>query len=149
MAAKRIYLDVCALCRPHDNQAVMRNRIETDALYVILDRVRQGGYVLLVSPAHHVEIDATAQHPENADVVSFLDTLGQRPRWDLTKARARAEELYRLRFGAADAAHVAFAEQGADVFITCDDDLLRKCRRLKIRIPATGPVEFLVSEGLR
>ncbi len=148
MAIKRIYLDVCALCRPYDDQGVLRNRIETDALYVIRERVRSGVYSLIVSPVHLIEIGATTHQQEGAEVLAFLDGFAERPSWDMSKARERAEDLYRKRFGPADAAHVAFAEQAADVFITCDDALLKKCRKTKVGVRATGPIEFLASEGL-
>jgi predicted nucleic acid-binding protein len=42
--------------------------------------------------------------------------------------------LYSQGFGVADAAHVAFAEQLADVFIACDDKLLKKCRKASLKI---------------
>ncbi len=44
--------------------------------------------------------------------------------------KKRTEDLYSLNFGIADAAHVAFAETSADYFITCDDKLLKKIRKL-------------------
>ena len=48
--------------------------------------------------------------------------------------------------GIADAAHVAFAEQLADYFITCDDKLLKQCRKIDLKIPAMNPVEFIALE---
>ncbi len=35
---KKIYLDVCTLCRPFDNQSLMRIRLEDDKL---LKKIRQ------------------------------------------------------------------------------------------------------------
>ena len=35
-STNRVYLDVCALCRPFDDQAHMRIRLETEAVQLIL-----------------------------------------------------------------------------------------------------------------
>jgi len=49
----------------------------------------------------------------------------------------------------ADAAHVTLAEAIADFFITCDDRLLRKCKRERVAIIAMNPVEFTITEDLK
>jgi predicted nucleic acid-binding protein len=67
----------------------------------------------------------------------------------LQTARLRATQLHALKFGVADAAHIAFAEATADYFISCDDRLLKKCRRNNILIPALNPVEFCLKENLQ
>jgi hypothetical protein len=55
---KLIYLDVSALSRPFDDQDFMRIRLETEAVNLILSKVREGGLRLLVSSVHWKEIDA-------------------------------------------------------------------------------------------
>jgi len=48
-----------------------------------------------------------------------------------------------------DAAHVAFAEfVGAD-FITCDDRLINKCKKLNIGIWVGNPIAFCEKEELK
>ena len=37
----RLYLDVCTLNRPYDDQAIDRNRLEAEAVIIILGRIRQ------------------------------------------------------------------------------------------------------------
>ena len=39
---KRIYLDVCALSRPFDDQAFLRIRLETEAVNLILSKTKAG-----------------------------------------------------------------------------------------------------------
>ena len=51
---KRIYLDVCSLCRPFDDQNYVRIRIETDSINLILSRVKEKYYELMKSPVHIV-----------------------------------------------------------------------------------------------
>ncbi|VAX31569.1 hypothetical protein MNBD_NITROSPIRAE03-72 [hydrothermal vent metagenome] len=75
MQRKKLYIDVCTLCRPFDDQDIMRIRL--------------------------------------------------------------------------DAAHLAFAEATADVFITCDDKLLKKAKRNNIKIQSVSPLEFCAMEDLK
>ncbi len=42
----RIYLDVCSLCRPFDDQSYTRIRLETEAVNLILSRVKSKHYEL-------------------------------------------------------------------------------------------------------
>ena len=48
-AQTRIYLDVCTLCRPYDDQHLMRIRLETDAFYLLLQHRQHGRYIMIVS----------------------------------------------------------------------------------------------------
>jgi len=48
MNPKNIYIDVCALSRPFDEQKYMRIRLETEAINLILSKVREGIYTLIV-----------------------------------------------------------------------------------------------------
>lgn len=60
----RVYLDVCALCRPFDDQRQVRIRLETIAIELILAQVRQGKIELIASPAHKIEIGAINEAEE-------------------------------------------------------------------------------------
>ena len=51
--------------------------------------------------------------------------------------------------GPADAAHLAFAEAAQASFVTCDDRLIRQCRRLPVSAWCGDPVAFWVEEDLR
>lgn len=56
MALCRVYLDVCALCRPFDDQSFVRIRMESDAVRLILQHIREGALQLACSPVHQREI---------------------------------------------------------------------------------------------
>ena len=71
-AQKSIYLDVCTFCRPYDDQSLMRNRLETDALYLILQHVQNGRYAMIVSPVHVQEVDAIEEPHERLEVMMRL-----------------------------------------------------------------------------
>ncbi|MBW1793377.1 MAG: hypothetical protein JRJ38_02950 [Deltaproteobacteria bacterium] len=146
---KSIYLDVCALSRPFDDQAFLRIRLETEAVNLILSTIKAGQYRLVVSPVHREEIKAISEAFERIELEARLATLGQSIKADIPAVRRRAEKLIDLNFGVADAAHVAFAEQCGAEFVSCDDALARKCSKHKIDIWCGNPVAFCEKEGLR
>jgi len=67
----------------------------------------------------------------------------------MQETRKRAEQLVKLGFGIADAAHVAYAEISRADFITCDDKLIKKCHRHNIDVWCGDPIQFCVKEELR
>ncbi len=146
---KKLYLDVCTLCRPFDDQNQMRIRLETAAVYLILQSIETSKYSLMVSPVHRKEIEAIAEVQEQIELTLLLNQYGVEANCDTAKARLRAQQLVALKFGIADAAHVAYAEQTAEVFISCDDKLLKRCRRHQVQVPALNPVDFCMQEDLR
>ncbi len=146
---KKIYFDVCTLCRPFDDQDMMRIRLETDAYYLIVQAIQDETYEMMVSPAHFEEVNAIEERQERVEILSFLQTYGGTVPCNLSKVRARTEYLYSVEFGLADAAHVAFAESTSDFFVSCDDRLIKKCGRHHADVVAMNPVEFSIREGLR
>jgi predicted nucleic acid-binding protein len=146
---KLIYLDVCAISRPFDDQSFLRIRLETAAVNLIFSRVRQGTYGLVVSPVHIREIEAIEESIERIELQLLLNALGESVPVDRVKTRERAEELVRVGFGIADAAHVAFAEQSGASFISSDDRLLKRCSRAVKTIWTGNPVAFCEREALR
>lgn len=146
---KNIYLDVCSLCRPFDNQDYARIRIETDAVNMILSRVKSKQYSLIVSPAHIVEIKGIADDFERLNLFRLLDSYGKRSKVEREVIIRRIDEFTGLGFGIADATHVAFAEFNRAVFITCDDRLLNKCIKKNVSTLCVNPVAFCEMEKLR
>ncbi len=146
---KKLYLDVCTLCRPFDDQNMMRIRIETDALYLILQNIINGNYDLMVSPVHLKEIEAIEDIRERLELTILLNKFGVKPFCNLQKLRERAEYLFSFKFGIADAAHLAFAEETCDVFITCDDKILKKTKKSDVTMLTINPIEFCIMEDLK
>jgi predicted nucleic acid-binding protein len=146
---KTLYLDVCTYCRPFDEQQSLRIRLETDAVYLILKHIEQSNYCAVLSPVHFEEINAIREIEERLKLNTLLERLKTPFEFNNQLARERAEILYTLGFGVADAAHIAFAEQIANIFITCDDRLLKRCQRPTLGISAMNPVEFVIQEDLK
>lgn len=149
MDEKPIYLDVCTLSRPFDDQIYLRIRLETEAVNLILSKIKQGKYRLLVSPVHIKEIGAIEDIFERVELQTILEKFGEPVMVNMAKSRARAEELASLGFGVADATHVTFAEQAGALFISCDDKLIKKCSNHKINVWCGNPVAFCEKEELR
>ena len=146
---QKIYLDVCALCRPYDDQSYMRINLETIAVQLIFSAIDQNMYDLVYSPVHVKEISAISDQVERFELYHLLQETGKFIDLDKVQARKRAEKLISAGLGPADAAHLVFAETvGAD-FITCDDKLCKKCRALDLAIWTGNPVAFCDKEGLR
>jgi hypothetical protein len=147
---KTLYLDVCTYCRPFDNQDALRIRLETEAFYLILQYIQQHHYQSVVSPVHLKEIEAINNMEERLLLKAELAKFPHPVVNDVAVIRSRAEYLYQSGFGIADAAHVAYAEVLADVFITCDDKLLKKCQKeTSLKITAMNPLQFVLSEELQ
>ncbi|MCX7004210.1 MAG: hypothetical protein NTV22_13195 [bacterium] len=149
MTAMKLYLDVCVLSRPFDDQTIMRNHLEANAASIILDAVRNGRYGMAVSPVHDAELAALDDLVERTHLQTVLLLWGTRGALDAHVAHERAEELCRHGLGVADAAHIACAEQAADIFLSCDDRLLRQCARTGVTVEYMNPVEFCIKENLR
>lgn len=146
---KRIYLDVCALCRPFDDQQQVRIRLETSAVELILTHVRNRQLELIVSPAHFVEINAIPDLEERQQLILLLRQIGTEIEFDFGSARRRAEALSLQGLGVADAAHLAFAEQAQAEFITVDDKLLKQSVRTKSVVWCGTPPALCEKEELQ
>ncbi|KXB09207.1 hypothetical protein AKJ60_00745 [candidate division MSBL1 archaeon SCGC-AAA385M11] len=146
---KRIYLDVCALCRPYDDQSYTRIHLETTAVQLILRAIERGDYELFYSPVHETEISAISNYQERVDLLYLLKEIGRKIFPSGKNGHRRAEYLVDAGLGVADAAHIAYAEHAGAVFMSCDDKLIKKCNRLDITIWTTNPVMFCDKEGIQ
>ena len=146
---KRVYLDVCALNRPLDDQNQMRIRLEADAVQLILSHVRSQDLILVISPAHRAEIAANPDPARRQHVESLVTEIGTDADFDLGQAQHGAVSLLNQGMKPADAAHVALAEEAGCDFITVDDRLLHQLQRAAVRVWFGNPLAYCEKEGLR
>ncbi|WP_291322553.1 hypothetical protein [Desulfonatronospira sp.] len=146
---KTVYLDVCALCRPYDDQTYTRIHLETTAVRLILRAVENGAYKMVYSPVHEKEISATSDDVEREDLLFLIDKIATRMEQAITHTRKRAENLVSAGFGVADAAHLAYAERAQAFFISCDDKLIKKCTKSDLKIWAGSPIMFCEKEDIK
>lgn len=145
----KIYFDVSSLCRPFDDQNYARIRIETDAVNIILSKIKDKSLLLIKSPVHYKEIDSISNDFERIELIELLDKYATQPKYNIKAVKTRTEELIDLNFGIADAAHVAFSEYFNSNFISCDDKLLNKCQKYISEIKCINPVVFIEMENLK
>ena len=147
--AKKIYIDVCALCRPYDDQSYLRIQLETIAVQLIFSAIDQNMYDLVYSPVHIIEISSISDRLERFELHHLLQETGEFIAAYNMRSRKRAEELVSFGLGPADAAHLVYAEVAGADFVTCDDRLSKKCSKLDLAIWTGDPVAFCDKEGLK
>jgi predicted nucleic acid-binding protein len=141
----RIYVDVCCLNRPFDNQTQDRIRLEAEAVILILKRFEVGEWQWVSSEVVDFEIEQTPD-AERRLRVKLLTTLVHESVLVEQAEAERAEQLEKLGFDAYDALHIACAESGrADIFLTTDDPLLRRAHRLaqQLHVRVENPLTWL------
>src|SRR5262245_29359942 len=108
----KVYLDVCCLNRPFDDQTQDRIRLESEAVILILGHFETSDWAWLSSEAVDVEI---AQIPdvERKKRIQLLTEYVATKIQIRTAEAARAQELVKLGFHAVDALHLACAESGS------------------------------------
>lgn len=133
----RIYLDACCLNRLTDHQSQARVRDEAAAVEAAFRRVRAGGDTWISSTALEIEINRNPD-PDRRHEVAMLLALANEIVVPQSSTAERAASLQKLRFAPFDALHLACAEESrADVFLTTDDDLIRRASRWANEIRAS------------
>lgn len=145
----RVYLDLCCLKRPFDDQSQPRIHLESEAVLALVGAAGEK-VDFLRGAALDLENDQNPLVQRAARVRLWLEGL---PLLDAPAASlaGRTKELIALGFKSFDALHVASAEVlGADALSTCDDRFLAAARRqaslLKVRV--VNPLD-LAREVLR
>jgi predicted nucleic acid-binding protein len=140
----KIYLDVCCLCRPFDNQKMNRIHLESEAIKEILMRCTQD-WVLITSDAVGFEISRIADRTRMKKAQNLMDLAKEHIA--ITKPLSRRyHEIVGLGIDPADALHLACAESAGAVLLTTDDAIIRiiKNHRNQIPIEVRNPVDWLM-----
>lgn len=146
----KIYLDVCCLNRPYDNQEQERVRLESEAILFIMARFENAQWQWASSEVVLDEILRTRDVERkrrllelNEKASAFLVVTDDDFR--------RAQQLSGLDFGGMDALHLACAEHAKlDVFLTTDDKLLRRANRsaAQLNILVANPLNWLFDQRM-
>jgi hypothetical protein len=138
-----VYLDICCLKRPFDDQSQTRIRLETEAVLALLHRTGRQ-IVFFHAAAQDLENDQNPMPSRAARVRLLLESVPLAALPD-DILEARTAELMTLGFKSFDAFHLASAEAGlVEVFATCDDRLLALANRhaASLRVRVVNPVEL-------
>ena len=142
----RIYLDVCCLNRPFDDQSRERIRLETEAVLSILNLCQIGEWELVKSEATELEISKIPDEEKRLKV-NVLSSIAHSKIMINDEIIERATKISLLKFDAFDALHIACAEQSdANVMLTTDDSLIQKSLQNKnsLKIKVENPVKWLM-----
>ena len=141
----RVYLDVCCLNRPFDDQTQDRIRLEAESVVLILSHFEAGDWQWIGSEAVDFEIAQTPDDERRTRIQLLASHVGETVSVGSSEV-ARAQELGKLGFQSIDALHLACAESSvSDVFLTTDDRLLRLAARISesLGVQVANPLAWL------
>lgn len=141
----KIYLDTCVYNRPFDDQSDERIFMEAQGFIVVLKKVEEGDYDLVVSSVNLAENEHNP-FPERRDLIRGLFNLAKGVIRLKHDDLIRAEQLEGMGFRGLDALHIAVCERAqVDYLITCDDRLLRSYRnnRHQIKVRVINVLNFI------
>jgi predicted nucleic acid-binding protein len=138
-----IYLDMCCLKRPYDDQSQPRIRLETEAVLALL--ALESDTIAFVRSTPLLLENAANPIPERAARVNqWLSAVARWRSPDAAAFEGRVASLLGQGLKMFDALHVATAElSGAKLFVTTDDRLLGTLRRIQsdLRVRVSSPIE--------
>jgi predicted nucleic acid-binding protein len=141
---ERIYLDYNGFQRGFDDPSQVRIQLEALACQEIFNRAERDEIEMIWSFLHEDE-SWLCPFPERQIEAARLATLcrvrvGPEQRiYDLAQGYVQQTTM-----SAKDAIHFACAVYiGADVFLSCDDKLLKQAARLGLAISVLNPVDFI------
>jgi len=140
----KIYLDVCCLCRPFDDQKSNRIHLEAEAIKEILMRCTRD-WTLVTSNAVSFEISCILDQTRMKKAQNLADLAREQVPITETVTK-RYHEIVELGVASADALHIACAESAGAVLLTTDDAIIRIIKRHgnQITIEIRNPVEWLM-----
>ena len=144
-SSMRLYLDICCLNRPFDEQSQERVRLESEAVVYVLASI-QGGKNRLVGStildfenSRNVNIDRQNRVRRVLELAKTYVEIGE-------QESHRAMAIAAMGFHANDAMHIACAESGgASYLLTTDDGFLRKGTRYKanLEVEIFNPIDWV------
>ena len=143
----KIYMDVCCLCRPFDDQTMGRIRLEVTAVQEIIHRCAMQEFTMVTSEAITEELSKIPDIKKRLRVEKILSVTKEQILID-DGIISRMHELIGMGGDAMDSLHIACAERAGAVFLTTDDDLITffKSNQL-IQVHIENPVTWLKEEN--
>lgn len=131
---RTVYLDLCCLNRPFDDQHQARVRLEAEAVLALIELVRHGELNWIGSDILDLESSRHRNTDQRRGVEALLSCATSKVAAG-ERERQRGRDLEAVGFGAFDALHLACAESaGAEVLLTTDDRLRSRAAREKARL---------------
>jgi len=146
--ANGIYMDYNCFQRPYDDQRQARIQMEAAACQKLLDDAERGRICIVWSFMHEDE-NLLCPFPDRKLAIQHLAGCCRKQVGPDTQVRNLAEDMQtKAGLSAKDALHLACAVHAeAKAFLSCDDELLRKGRRLRLDMVLLNPVEYVMRNG--
>lgn len=139
----KIYLDTNIYNRPFDDQAQVRIRLETIAIFSVLQKIKEGEFSLLWSFMIDYE-NSLNPYNEVRQEIEMASALANETVVPDNFIVAKAREFETIGIRPRDAIHLACALKGeAEYFLTCDNKLIKKTSELKINLKIMNPLKFV------
>jgi predicted nucleic acid-binding protein len=140
-----VYLDLCCLNRPFDDQTQLRIRLESEAVIALIRQAVTGELRWLSSQV--IELEAAKNpNPERRRRILLLASHAYETIPLLSTDFERARVLQNLGCQPYDALHIACAERaGAEILLTTDDRLVKFGGRnpASLRLRIENPLELM------
>lgn len=145
----KIYLDTCSIQRPLDSKDQLRVALEAEAILGVLSLIESNKVDLVSSEVLLFEINRNSNQIRKEYALEVISKakgfVGV-----TAKIERRSREFDKLGVKPLDAVHLASAEEAdVDYFCTCDDDLLKKTKKIRdLKTKIVSPLE-LIDEVLK
>lgn len=142
----KIYLEVCCLCRPFDDQRIGRIRLEVTAVQEIIRRCKLEEFTLVTSEAVTEEVTKIPDSRKRLRVEKIVSVAKERILIN-DDIIARMREIIAGGGDAMDSLHIACAESTGAVLLTTGDGLITFFKSNRdIHIHIENPVTWLKEE---
>ncbi|MDG6250183.1 PIN domain-containing protein [Methanocalculus sp.] len=142
----KVYLDVCCLCRPFDDQTSIRIRLEMTAVLEIIHLCSINELSLVTSEVIQEEISNIPDINKRIRVERLL-LASHEHIYINEEIISRMHKLIAMGGDAMDSLHIACAEKVDALFISTDDDLISFIiGNQNIHIKGYNPVTWLEEE---
>jgi predicted nucleic acid-binding protein len=138
----KIYLDVCCLNRPFDDQTQDRIHLESEAIITILKNIQENNWIWFGSGVVLFEINQTPNLDRKNRLLNLCGQFSDFINLD-EEIYKISENLKKIGFKSYDSLHLACAKKSnIDVFLSTDNKLVKKA------IQETSIITFRVSNPL-
>jgi predicted nucleic acid-binding protein len=140
----KIYMDVCCLNRPFDDQRQDRIYLEAEAILAILSRCQGGAWTIVASDIIDLEVSRLS-NIEKLEKVRALYSLACDRVSVTDQSKERARLFQRQGVKLFDSLHLALAEAArCDVLLTTDDSFLSTAGKTDAMVSVANPVTWLM-----
>jgi len=136
-------MDNCCLNRPFDDQSNPRVHLESEAIKIILNQCEKGNWKLISSDIINYEISKTSDDIRKKELSLIISIATEHIKLTDPHIR-RSKELIELGLNSFDALHISCAESESDIFMTVDDQIIKRVQSIhSLKIKILNPIKWL------